>query len=115
LTQLFSTDTAEDAKKVLHKKAYASYKAFEFLKHGISTKKPEKTLSLAKQRLKDKDPYNFPELDATLAEVLSSDIVTPTLRDGGDPILTPGRRLNGYTESELLEAYFGKDYARKQI
>ena len=51
---------------MLHKKAYASYKAFEFLK-GREQAKPLEPLSKAKQRLRDNDPYNFPELDATLA------------------------------------------------
>lgn len=97
---------------MLHKKAYASYKAFEFLKGREQAQSVEK-LSPAKQRLRDNDPYNFPELDATLAEVLSSKVVTPTFRDGGDAITTPGRRLNGYSEQEVLEAYFGKDFARK--
>ena len=35
MTQLFDTDRAEDARKALHKKAYASYKAYEFLKAGL--------------------------------------------------------------------------------
>lgn len=44
LTQLFQTEKAEKARLALHKKAYASYKAFEFLKSGVdfakkSTKK----------------------------------------------------------------------------
>ena len=32
---LFDTQTAEKARKILHKKAFASYKAYEFLKAGI--------------------------------------------------------------------------------
>jgi len=69
-TQLFETDRAEDARKVLHKKAYASYKAFEFLKHGLKAKVSEQDplkLSPAKQRLIDNDPYNFPELNQGLS------------------------------------------------
>ena len=34
-TQLFDTERAELARKAQHKKAFASYKAFQFLKHGI--------------------------------------------------------------------------------
>jgi hypothetical protein len=34
-TQLFDTDRAEKARRALHKKAFASYKAFYFLKHGV--------------------------------------------------------------------------------
>ncbi len=34
-TQLFDTERAEKVRKTQHKQAYASYKAFQFLKHGI--------------------------------------------------------------------------------
>ena len=52
MTQLFDTERAEKARKVLHKKAYASYKAQEFLKAGLPEPgKPEKPLSEAKRRL----------------------------------------------------------------
>jgi len=37
----------------------------------------------------------------------------PRITDMGEPINTPGRRINGYTQSEFLEAYFGKDAARR--
>ncbi len=40
MSQLFATEKAEDARHALHKSAFASYKAYEFLKHGI-TKQPE--------------------------------------------------------------------------
>lgn len=76
MSQLFATDKAEEARHALHKSAFASYKAYEFLKHGI-TKQPEapKQKSEAKRRLEENDPYNFPELDATVAKVLSKDIL----------------------------------------
>jgi len=38
LTQLFETERAEAARKAQHKKAFASYKAFQFLKHGVEYK-----------------------------------------------------------------------------
>ena len=116
LSQIFDSDRAEDARKALHRSAFQSYKAHEFLKNGI-TQPEEKTqeLSEAKRRLKDHDPYNFPELDDTVSRVLSSDIMTPTVIDHGDAINTPGRRFNGYSEREFLEAYFGKDLMRAQI
>lgn len=38
-SQLYASESAEAAKQALHKKAYASYKAFQFLKHGIKTSK----------------------------------------------------------------------------
>jgi hypothetical protein len=34
-TQLFESERAELARKAQHKKAFASYKAFQFLKHGV--------------------------------------------------------------------------------
>jgi RNA recognition motif-containing protein len=36
MSQLFVTEKAEQTKRALHKNAFASYKAFEFLKHGIN-------------------------------------------------------------------------------
>lgn len=39
LTQLFDTERAEQARKAQHKKAFASYKAFEFLKNGLEHQK----------------------------------------------------------------------------
>ena len=45
-TELFETERAELARKAMHKKTLASYKAFEFLKHGVE---------LRKQRLKTKE------------------------------------------------------------
>lgn len=113
-TQLFETDRSEAARKAQHKNAFASYKAYQFLKHGVK-KQPvqEQTgLSKAKQRLQDNDPYNFPELDRTVHSVISDSITTPQLLDGGDTIRKPGRRFNGYTEQEYLDAFFGKDRTR---
>lgn len=101
---------------MLHKKAYASYKAFEFLKNGLKAKVSEQDplkLSPAKQRLLDNDPYNFPELNEGLSQILSSETIQPRIRDGGDVIKTPGRRFTNYTEGEMIEAYFGRDYARR--
>lgn len=65
LTQLYDTDRAESARKALHKKAFASFKAYEFLKNGVtqSTEQRVKGESEAKRRLRENDPYNFPELD----------------------------------------------------
>ena len=63
--------------------------------------------------MQDKDPYNFPELDRTVRSVLSADIDVPQLNDAGETIDTPGRRLDGYTEAEFIEAFFGKDMARR--
>ena len=35
LTSIYDNEKTEAARQTLHKKAYASYKAFHFLKHGI--------------------------------------------------------------------------------
>ena len=43
LTQLYDTDRAESARKTLHKKAFASYKAYEFLKNGVTQSTTERT------------------------------------------------------------------------
>jgi hypothetical protein len=37
-TQLFDSERAEEARKSQHKKAFASYKAFQFLKNGVELK-----------------------------------------------------------------------------
>jgi len=54
--------------------------------------------SEAKRRLKENDPYNFPELDQTVAVVLSKDLMQPKFNDHGEVISTPGRRFKGYSE-----------------
>jgi hypothetical protein len=35
------------------------------------------SLSAAKKRLEENDPYNFPELNDSLAQILSEDVMTP--------------------------------------
>lgn len=72
-------------------------------------------MSEAKRRLQENDPYNFPELDATVAKVLSKDILQPRVVDHGDFINKSGRRFNGYTDKEFIEAYFGKDLMRSAV
>ena len=48
-----------------------------------------------------------------MKSVLNPDIDEPRLTDVGEPIMRPGRRVNGYSESEFLESYFGKDGTRR--
>lgn len=38
-TVIFSSDKAEQARREQHKRAFANYKAFQFLKHGIDLTK----------------------------------------------------------------------------
>ena len=64
-TQLFDSERAETARKTQHKKAFASYKAFQFLKHGVelqsrgATTKDE-TAKKQPTPYKSADPYDFP-------------------------------------------------------
>jgi hypothetical protein len=68
LTQLFETERAEIARKAQHKKAFASYKAFQFLKHGVEIKSRGvvETAKVAESSqpapFKSADPYDFPPL-----------------------------------------------------
>ena len=112
MTQLYETQRAEDARRSLHKKAFASYKAFEFLKGGVPSTSVINKKSDAKRRLEENDPYNFPQLDQTVHAVLSKNVLTAQLIDHGEQINVPGRRFKGYTDQEFLEAYFGKDMMR---
>ena len=114
-SQLYSSESAEAAKQALHKKAYASYKAFQFLKHGIKTSKEADSkpkLSKAQQRLIDNDPYNFPMMDDTVHRLISKDVTAPTAIDTGDRINKPGRRTS-ISVQEFLESQFGKDMMRQ--
>ena len=87
LTPIYENDKTEKARQVLNKKAYASYKAFHFLKSGVKRGKDllegteqgktVEPLSAAKQRLQDNDPYNFPALDKSIRSVLSPDVDMP--------------------------------------
>jgi len=124
-TQLFDTDRAEQARKAQHKKAFASYKAFQFLKNGVDVqaKKVSSTASgpIDIDTFKKKtppsyqsaDPYDFPPLqDAVKALMRGSSDGLPRVLDAGDQLESrPGRKF-GYTEQDFLEAYFGKDNAR---
>ena len=88
-TALFDTERAEAARKNLHKKAFASYKAYEFLKHGIkSPKKAYKNVSKAKK----KGEYAFPPLEETVASLLHDGGAFSKVRDVGERLDKPGRR-----------------------
>jgi len=58
LTELFESEPAERARKSIHKKAFASYRAFEFLKGGITKKKEE-------EKKKDSQ-YEYPPWEYTV-------------------------------------------------
>lgn len=94
----------------MHKKSLSTYKAYQFLKHGVdSKKKPTETVQ-QRQKTNSLDPYEFPALNETVAQLLTKDKF-PRVLDGGDSLEKPGRKF-AYSERDFIEAYFGKDYAR---
>jgi hypothetical protein len=97
----------------LHKKAYASYKAFQFLKSGVKTSKTDDKprLSKAQQRLIDNDPYSFPMMDDTVHRLLSKEVSAPMAIDNGDRMSKPGRRTS-LSAQDYLEMHYGKDMLR---
>ena len=48
-----------------------------------------------------------------MATVLSADIDVPQMNDTGETNKRPGRRIEGYTEQEWIESFFGKDMTRR--
>ena len=95
-TQLFDTERAEQARKAQHKKAFASYKAFQFLKHGVETQAkkaassgPVDAKSFAKKKspapYQTADPYEFPPLQEAVSTLMrSSNDGLPRVLDAGD-------------------------------
>ena len=106
-TQLFDTERAETARKTQHKKAFASYKAFQFLKHGVDAhaKKTSGSLDLESFRKQETpapyqtaDPYEFPPLQEAVSTMMrkSADGL-PRVLDAGEQLDSrPGRKF-GYT------------------
>lgn len=95
-TQLFDSERAEQARRVQHKKAFASYKAFQFLKHGIelqsrssAASKPIDAAELSKNKkpapYQSADPYDFPPIKDTLNLLMTKDKV-PRVLDSGDAL-----------------------------
>jgi hypothetical protein len=89
------------------------------LKHGISvTDEKTKSKEVEKVEFADsnfkaissKDPYDFPEIQDTVAMYLTKNRF-PRMIDEGDRYEKPGRKF-GYTEDDFLMSYLGKDYAR---
>lgn len=93
---MFESKQAEELRKSQHKAAFASYKAFQFLKHGVefSNKKLNKERELNKDKLQPADPYHFPVIEDTVAKLISKDKFPRVLRQG-DTLDKPGRRF-GY-------------------
>jgi hypothetical protein len=121
LTQLFETERAEIARKAQHKKAFASYKAFQFLKHGVELQsrgvdsQPAAAQPKSSQPapFKSADPYDFPPLQQAVDRLMKTKDKLPRVLDAGEALTDkPGRKF-GYTEKDFMEAYFGKDNARQ--
>ena len=114
VSMLFESEQAERAKRLQHMKAFENYKNFEFLKAGISTKeaKPAKKRSLY-------EPFNYPPLERSVAQVLTEGgkagvaIQGDNSAQNSSTMKRRGRRFSAYTEEEFLEAYLGKDFARR--
>ena len=70
---------------------------------------------MAKRRLEENDPYNFPELNNSVASVLSRDVIQPTILDHGDFSDKPGRRFSPMSEQEFIESFYGKDLMRHSV
>lgn len=118
-TQLFDSERAEIARKTQHKKAFASYKAFQFLKHGVELQsrgaKPKAQEASNKPApYQVNDPYNFPELNSEMDKQMPKGELYPRVMDAGDSLSGNGRKFS-YTNDDFLRAYFGKDYARVPV
>ena len=121
LTQMFETERAEVARKAQHKKAFASYKAFQFLKHGVELQAKNATSASATPSqgyrvqpvpFQSADPYDFPPLQQAVDNLMKTKDKVPRVLDAGEPLIDrPGRKF-GYSEKDFIEAYFGKDNAR---
>ena len=115
VTTLFESEKTEKLKREMHKRAFSSYKRFEFLKAGIDVDKPDKkeafrrNLGLAEES-DAFEPFNYPPLRESVARILRPEI-QPRMLDVGEPMKAPGRRFS-YSKEEFLEAYLGRDYAR---
>lgn len=113
LTSLFESEALEKSRAQMHKRAFQSYKNFEFLKAGV--KQPK-----AKSRREESDvfePYNYPGLKDGVEAVLIEGIQPKILDAGSNSKYSStkqrlGRRFDQYTETEFLESYLGRDYAR---
>lgn len=114
-TQLFDTERAEGARKAQHKKAFASYKAFQFLKHGVEVQSRGVTKPEVKPKpapFKSADPYEFAPVTANVNLLMKTKDKFPRVLDSGDALdQQPGRKFQ-YTEKDFMLAYFGKDSAR---
>ena len=91
-----------------HKRSFQSFKKVEFLKAGITD---DRSLKSEKKKPDLFEPFNYPPLEDSVAHILT-DSISARVNYTGLPINTKGRRFD-YTEQEFLEAYLGKDYARK--
>ena len=75
----------------MHKRAFHTYKEFEFLKAGVLTRKDElenKQNPMAVKRLSEEmtdefEPFNYPPLKDTVAKVFTKGI-QPKIGDPGD-------------------------------
>jgi len=114
LTTLYETEKIEKARIAQHKKAFRTYKKFEFLKAGVD--QPQKTVA-KENKLEHYEPFNYPGLQDVVATLLVdgfqgrvANAGTSSTRESSTR-MRRGRRFDRYTETEFLESYLGKDYA----
>jgi hypothetical protein len=116
VTSLYESEQTEKARLRMHKKAFQSYKDFEFLKAGIT--KPKKDTQGQAKESDVFEPFNYPGLKDTVSRVLGDGIQGRVARVGANSMAESstrrrlGRRFDRYTEQEFLESYLGKDFAR---
>lgn len=113
LTQLYDSETAENARKALHKKAFASYKAYQFLKNGVDIKK-DKYSQYENIEAVDSKKFEYPDsfkyTDSLVSHILTSGIQS-RIADQGLRNRRPGRKFKQSFE-EIMEHYAGPDYMR---
>jgi len=94
MTVLFNTERAERLRKRLHKKAFKTYKNYEFLKAGL-VKPNESTQRKDALAPFKKNNFMFPAADR-LASELFTDKIYQEAMDYGEALDDRGRRFNGY-------------------
>ena len=79
LTSLFESEALEKSRAQMHKRAFQSYKNFEFLKAGLKQSKTEK-----REESDVFEPYNYPGLKDGVEAVLIDGIQLKVLNAGGN-------------------------------
>jgi len=111
MTVLFNTERAERLRKRLHKKAFKTYKNYEFLKAGL-VKPKEQTQRRDALAPFAKESYRFPACDRLASELFTDKIYHSAL-DHGEALDDRGRRFKGYDHLQLGQVLHGRDGLRQ--